>query len=135
MTQAVYINERVRASAAALQSALDAHMRTVFAPDARKVLRPFSAGEVAELLGISTSFLRKLHFDGKLPEVETSAGGRRQYSAADITAIRQALEATAKTPGTYLPGRRDGDRVQALAFLNFKGGSGKTTSTVHTAQR
>ncbi|WP_147127614.1 plasmid partitioning protein RepA [Shimia ponticola] len=135
MTQDVYINERVRASAASLQSALEAHMRTVFAPDARKTLRPFSAGEVADLLGISTSFLRKLHFDGKLPEVETSAGGRRQYTAADITAIRHALESTAKTPGTYLPGRRDGDRVQALAFLNFKGGSGKTTSTVHTAQR
>ncbi|ATG45555.1 plasmid partitioning protein RepA (plasmid) [Phaeobacter piscinae] len=106
-----------------------------FAPDARKELRLFSAGEAADLLGISASFLRKLHFDGRILDVHTTPGGRRHYSAEDLVAIRHTLESTAKTAGTYLPGRREGDKVQVLSFLNFKGGSGKTTSSIHTAQR
>ncbi|MDF1727064.1 MAG: plasmid partitioning protein RepA [Sulfitobacter sp.] len=110
-------------------------MHTVFAPDARKELRLFSAGEAAELLGISTSFLRKLHFDGKIPDVHTTPGGRRHYAAADLLRIREVLEGTAKTRGTYLRGRREGDKLQVLSFLNFKGGSGKTTSSIHAAQR
>lgn len=133
MTDPVLINQRVRARANTLGLALDAHMRASFQPDARKVLRRFSAGEAAELLGISSSFLRKLHFDGKAPEVETSAGGRRHYSAEDIAELRRILDAG--KPGVYLPRRRDDEKLQALSFLNFKGGSGKTTSTVHTAQR
>ncbi|MEO0380511.1 MAG: plasmid partitioning protein RepA [Pseudomonadota bacterium] len=132
MAEPLLINERVRARADTLGAALDAHMLASFAPDARKVLRYFSAGEVAELLGISTSFLRKLHFDGKAPEVETSQGGRRQYTADDILTLRQTLDG-GKT--SYLPGRRLGEKLQVLSFLNFKGGSGKTTSTIHTAQR
>ncbi|AJE49105.1 plasmid partitioning protein RepA [Celeribacter indicus] len=135
MRDAIQINQRVRENAENLSAALESHMLSVFAPDARKELRRFSAGEAAELLGISASFLRKLHFDGKVPEVHTSPGGRRHYTASDIRDIRRVLEASAKTPGAYLKGRRAGDKVQVLSFLNFKGGSGKTTSAVHTAQR
>ncbi|MGR3469048.1 MAG: plasmid partitioning protein RepA [Shimia sp.] len=130
-----YINDRVRARAAVLRDALETHMRSVFSPDAKKTLRLFSAGEVAEVLGISTSFLRKLHFDGRIADVRTSAGGRRHYSAGEILGIRRILEDGAKTAGTYMPGRRAGEKLQVVSFLNFKGGSGKTTSTVHTAQR
>lgn len=130
-----HINTRIRENAEDLTAALESHMLKVFAPDARKALRTFNAGEAAGLLGISTSFLRKLHFDGKLPEVESTSGGRRHYSASDLMEIREVLEASAKTPGTYLRGRRPGDKVQVLSFLNFKGGSGKTTSSVHTAHK
>ncbi len=135
MTQAIHINERVRANAENLSDALQSHMLKVFSPDARKELRRFTAGEAAGLLGISPSFLRKLHFDGRIPEVHTTPGGRRHYAASDLMEIRRILESTAKTPGAYLSGRRPGDKLQVLSFLNFKGGSGKTTSAVHTAQR
>ncbi|MCF6431466.1 MULTISPECIES: plasmid partitioning protein RepA [unclassified Leisingera] len=135
MAVALHINQRIRENAESLSAALESHMLASFAPDARKELRLFSAGEAAEMLGISSSFLRKLHFDGKLPEVHTTPGGRRHYSAADLLEMRKILDAAAKTPGTYLRGRRDGDKVQVLSFLNFKGGSGKTTSSIHTAQR
>lgn len=131
----IRINERIRLNAENITAALDNHMLTAFAPDARKELRLFSAGEAAELLGISTSFLRKLHFDDKIEDVQTSAGGRRSYSADDLQAIRRQLDASAKTPGSYLKGRREGDKIQVLSFLNFKGGSGKTTSSIHAAQR
>ncbi|MDG1352740.1 MAG: plasmid partitioning protein RepA [Sulfitobacter sp.] len=129
------INTRIRENAEDLAAALDSHMLKVFAPDARKELRRFTASEAAEMLGISTSFLRKLHFDEKIPDVESTTGGRRLYDAQTLLTIRKILEATAKTPGTYLRGRREGDKVQVLSFLNFKGGSGKTTSAIHTAQR
>ncbi|GLO72813.1 plasmid partitioning protein RepA [Phaeobacter inhibens] len=135
MTESTTINHRIRDNAERLAAALESHMLKNFAPDARKELRLFSAGEAAELLGISASFLRKLHFDGRILDVHTTPGGRRHYSAEDLVAIRHTLESTAKTPGTYLPGRREGDKVQVLSFLNFKGGSGKTTSSIHTAQR
>ncbi|MEM5544010.1 plasmid partitioning protein RepA [Sulfitobacter sp. AS92] len=135
MTDTVHINTRIRLNAETLSEALESHMLKVFAPDARKQLRRFSAGEAAELLGISTSFLRKLHFDDKIVEVQTSPGGRRHYSAEDLLNIRRTLEGTAKSRGAYQRGRRDGDKLQVLSFLNFKGGSGKTTSAIHAAQR
>ncbi|MGY9046422.1 chromosome partitioning protein ParA [Puniceibacterium antarcticum] len=129
------INTRIRENAQSLASALEQHMLKSFAPDARKQLRLFSAGEAAQLLGISPSFLRKLHFEDRVADVHTSPGGRRHYSVADMNAIRTVLEGTAKTQGSYLSGRRPGDKVQVLSFLNFKGGSGKTTSAIHAAQR
>lgn len=135
MADLIHINTRIRENAENLSAALEDHMLKVFAPDARKELRLFSAGEAADLLGISTSFLRKLHFDGKIGDVHTTPGGRRHYSAADLLVIREILEGTAKTKGAYQKGRRDGDKVQVLSFLNFKGGSGKTTSSIHNAQR
>ncbi len=129
------INTRIRKNARTLAEALDGHMMTVFAPDAQKELRLFSAGEAADLLGISTSFLRKLHFDGKVDDVHTTPGGRRHYSVSNLHDIRKTLELTAKNPGAYMRGRKPGDKVQVLSFLNFKGGSGKTTSAIHTAHQ
>ncbi|TNF21423.1 MAG: plasmid partitioning protein RepA [Rhodobacteraceae bacterium] len=134
-THPIHINTRIRENAQNLAAALEQHMLKSFAPDARKELRLFSAGEAADLLGISASFLRKLHFDGRIGDVHATAGGRRYYSVADLNAIRATLETNAKTRGTYLRGRRAGDKVQVLSFLNFKGGSGKTTSAIHAAQR
>jgi chromosome partitioning protein len=135
MTGGVRINTRIRENAQSLAGALESHLLKSFAPDARKTLRLFSAGEAADLLGISASFLRKLHFEERLPDVHTTPGGRRHYSAGDLLAIRRLLEDGAKTPGAYLRGRRPGDKLQVLSFLNFKGGSGKTTSSIHAAQR
>lgn len=129
------INTRIRENAEDLSAALQSHMLKVFAPDASKELRRFSAGEAADMLSISSSFLRKLHFDAKIPEVESTSGGRRLYAATDLLEMRVILEKSAKTKGTYKRGRREGDKVQVLSFLNFKGGSGKTTSAIHTAQR
>lgn len=135
MADPVHINTRIRANADILSAALDSHMRKVFSPDAQKELRRFSAGEAADLLGISAGFLRKLHFDGRIGDVHTTPGGRRHYQAGDIQGIRAVLEETAKVKGSYRRGRRPDDKLQVLAFLNFKGGSGKTTSAVHNAQR
>lgn len=95
----------------------------------------FDAGEAAELLGVDHTYLRKLHREGKISEVELTAGNHRRYSLDDIWEIRQALEVNTKKPGSYLPGRRGSDNLQVISVVNFKGGSGKTTTSAHLAQR
>ena len=118
-----------------LSERLQAHRAQLFPPDARRTLRKFTSGEVAALLGVKDAYLRKLHLDGKGPSPEIRAGGRRYYTPEDIQALRETLEKGTKSPGTYLPGRRDGDHLQVITVINFKGGSGKTTTAAHLAQK
>ncbi len=118
-----------------LSERLQAHRAQLFPPDAKRALRKFTSGEVADLLGVKDGYLRKLSLEGKGPSPETRAGGRRYYSPEDIQALRRTLETGAKTPGTYIPGRRAGDKLQVITVINFKGGSGKTTTAAHLAQK
>ena len=118
-----------------LSERLQAHREQLFPPDAQRELRKFTSGEVATLLGVKDAYLRKLHLDGRGPSPEVRTGGRRFYSPGDIQALRTMLEAGAKTKGTYLPGRRNGDHLQVITVINFKGGSGKTTTAAHLAQK
>lgn len=121
--------------AARLSERLQAHREQLFPPNARKKLRKFTSGEAAELLGVKDAYLRKLHLEGRGPEPEIRAGGRRYYSPEDVQNLRELLEIGAKIPGTYLPGRREGDHLQVITVINFKGGSGKTTTSAHLAQK
>jgi chromosome partitioning protein len=118
-----------------LSERLQAHRAQLFPPDAKRTLRKFTSGEAADLLGVKDAYLRKLHLDGRGPSPEIRAGGRRYYSPEDIQALREMLEQGAKSPGTYLRGRRDGDHLQVITVINFKGGSGKTTTAAHLAQK
>ena len=125
----------ISANAARLSEALNSHMRNSFHPETRKSLRKFHPAEVAELTGISMSNLRARHQEGDFPEVETDSRGRRLYSAAEIDAIRHVMAKTGRNGEAYLPGRREGDPLQVISIVNFKGGSSKTTSAIHLAQR
>ena len=118
-----------------LSERLQAHRAQLFPPDSREEMRKFTSGEAARLLGVKDAYLRKLHLDGKGPSPEIRTGGRRYYTTADIQNLRELLEAGAKSPGTYLPGRREGDHLQVITVINFKGGSGKTTTAAHLAQK
>ncbi|WP_425073625.1 plasmid partitioning protein RepA [Sagittula sp. S175] len=118
-----------------LSERLQAHREQLFPPHARKSLRKFTSGEVAKLLGVKDAYLRKLSLDGKGPQPETGAGGRRLYTPQDILDLRHLLEKGAKAQGTYLPGRRGEDHLQVISVINFKGGSGKTTTAAHLAQK
>ncbi len=55
-------------------------------------MRTLTSGEAAELLGVDHTYLRKLHREGKIVDVETTAGSHRRYSLDDIWEIRQTLE-------------------------------------------
>lgn len=117
--------------AARLHTALTTHLQQAYAPDQRKNLRLLSATETADLLGVTGQFLRKCHSDGSLPEPEVIKNGRRFYSGEEILQARHFLEASSRKPGKYLPGRREGDKLQVIQLMNFKGGSAKSTSAIH----
>jgi chromosome partitioning protein len=57
-----------------LASNLHAQRAAHFPPDAKKVMRSLTSGEAAELLGVDNTYLRKLHREGMITDVETTAG-------------------------------------------------------------
>ena len=128
------LNAVIRQHSEWLASQLHAQRESMFPPDATKQMRKFTSGEAAGLLGINDSYLRKLSLEGKGPSPEVTGGNRRLYSAQDLWDLRVLLEKTARKTGDYLPGRRAGDHLQIIGVMNFKGGSGKTTSAAHLAQ-
>ncbi|MEO0631297.1 MAG: MerR family DNA-binding transcriptional regulator, partial [Planctomycetota bacterium] len=74
------LDQLVGDHAARLSERLQAHRGELFPPNAKKELRKFTSGEVADLLGVKDAYLRKLHLDGKGPSPEVRANGRRFYS-------------------------------------------------------
>ena len=135
IAQTSSIAASIASNAARLSEALNNHMRNSFQPDSRKALRKFHPAEVSELTGISMSNLRTRHQEGDFPEVETDSRGRRLYTAQEIDQIRHVMAKTGRNGETYLPGRRKHDALQVISIVNFKGGSSKTTSAIHLAQR
>ncbi|RCW22706.1 chromosome partitioning protein [Ciceribacter lividus] len=106
-----------------------------FPPNARKNLRSFSLAEVANYIGVSQSTLKKLHLEGKGPLPQTSSSGRRSYTAEQMMELRYYLDQHGRSESkNYVPHRRAGERLQVIAVVNFKGGSGKTTTAAHLAQ-
>lgn len=53
------------------------------------------------------------------------------FIPGEILKARHFLEASSRKPGKYLPGRREGDKLQVIQLMNFKGGSAKSTSAIH----
>ena len=98
MTDRTRIDKIVGDHAARLSAQLQAHRTQLFPPHARRQLRKFTSGEVAQLMGIKDAYLRKLHLEGRGPEPEIRTGGRRYYTAEDIRKLRVLLEKGAKQP-------------------------------------
>lgn len=106
-----------------------------YPPNATKGLRPFTLAEVAYFLGVTPSNIKKLHLEGKGPVPATSASGRRSYTAEQMLELRRYLDRHGRSDlKQYVPHRRAGERMQIISAVNFKGGSGKTTTAAHLAQ-
>lgn len=104
-------------------------------PNATKGLRPFTLAEAAYFLGVTPSNIKKLHLEGKGPVPATSSSGRRSYSAEQMLELRTYLDRHGRSDlKRYVPHRRAGERMQIVSTVNFKGGSGKTTTAAHLAQ-
>lgn len=106
-----------------------------YPPDAEKGLRSFSLAEVADYLGVTQNHIKKLHLEGKGPVPATTSSGRRTYTAEQMLELRHFLDKNGRSDfKRYVPHRRAGEPLQIVSVVNFKGGSGKTTTTAHLAQ-
>jgi chromosome partitioning protein len=128
------IHTLIASHARDLSDKLQQHRHQLFPPSARKQIRRFSSGEVSVLVGVDDGYLRRLSLEGKGPQPEVNAAGRRLYSVADVRALREFLDESGKADRRYLPRRRGHEHLQVIAVANFKGGSGKTTTSAHLAQ-
>lgn len=128
------IHKLVGQHAASLSDMLHKHREQLFPPEAQKTLRSFSSTEVANFVGINDSYLRRLAVEGKGPKPQVSGNGRKSYTANDIDELRHYLQKSAKSGRMYVPHRRQGEHLQVISVVNFKGGSGKTTTAAHLAQ-
>ncbi len=130
---ATQLKALIQRHGANLSAQLQAHHRTVFPPEAEKTIRPFSPAETAQLLGIHEAYLRQVAADLKAVS-PAMKNGRRSYSVDDIQRLRSVLDQGARGGRRYLPHRTGDERLQVITVMNFKGGSGKTTTSAHLAQ-
>lgn len=122
--------EKFRHIADVLQAAQRTAIAVENAPDERKRLRSFSVQEAAALLGVS---LRELRKSAGLTPPGRGITPRMRLEFPELLKARETIAATAKKPA-LMPRRRAGEKLATLVFTNFKGGSAKTTSSVHFAQ-
>ena len=128
-------DEKILRQGAEISRRLDQIRIERFPPNAKKTLRHFSMAEVAHYLGISPNNLKRLHLEGKGPIPTTGSGGRRFYTAEQMQELRFYLDKNGKADAKkYVPHRKPGEKLQVIAVVNFKGGSGKTTTATHLAQ-
>ncbi|NSY51430.1 plasmid partitioning protein RepA (plasmid) [Agrobacterium rosae] len=128
------VDQLIIGQAKELSEKLKQHRLEMYPPRAMKDLREFQLAEAARYVGVTSGYLRNLSLEGRGPTPQVTPSGRRSYTAEQMEEMRQFLEQSAR-PGThYIPHRRNGERLQVVAVVNFKGGSGKTTTAAHLAQ-
>ncbi|MFW8642717.1 hypothetical protein ACOJBO_07920 [Rhizobium beringeri] len=95
-------------------------------------MRPFSLGEVAEIPGVSGSYLRQLSIDGLGPTPELGTAGRRSYTLRQINELRAYLASTRpKEALKFCPRRREGEKLQ---IISVAGGPSTTTTSLYLTQ-
>ncbi len=126
---------QIAADAEGLSAQLAAMRDRFFPPAAQKQLRSFSSGEAAKLIGVSDGYLRQLSLSNEGPQPDVATNGRRAYTLAQVNELRRYLAAQNPSKArAYIKHRDLTEGLQVLAVTNFKGGSGKTTTSVHLAQ-
>jgi chromosome partitioning protein len=135
-TRDTVIDGLIAVDAQLLSKQLQRLREKIFPPESKKALRRFSSGETAKLIGVSDSYLRQLSLSKQGPIPETSASGRRHYTLEQVNDLRRYIATTSQPEKQrhFLPHRAGNDHLQVIAVTNFKGGSGKTTTSVHLAQ-
>ncbi|WP_337184484.1 plasmid partitioning protein RepA [Shinella sp.] len=127
------VDQLIIGQAHELSDKLKQHRLEMFPPVAQKTLRQFQLSEAAHFLGVTSGYLRNLSLESKGPLPQVTPSGRRSYTAEQLQEMREYLEQNSRGQ-RYVPRRRASEHLQVIAVVNFKGGSGKTTTTAHLAQ-
>ena len=127
------IHELVGEHARELSAKLQAHRLHLFPPAAQKTLRQFSSTEAAKLVGVNDGYLRRLSIEGKGPTVEVGPEGRRSYTIEDLQSCAAISTRSARATAITCLHRTGNEHLQVITVVNFKGGSGKTTTAAHLA--
>src|SRR5208283_2909053 len=126
--------ERIVRHAGVLSSQMQALRERMYPPHAEKNLRYFMTNEVSKLTSIPESTLKIMSIEGKGPVPARLENNHRAYTLAQINELRHLFaEQKPSEASRFLPRRRPGEHLQILAIANFKGGSAKTTTTLHLA--
>ncbi|HEV7306298.1 plasmid partitioning protein RepA [Ensifer sp.] len=112
-----------------LELALSNLSMAQFPPDARRSMRKFTSTEVAQLLGVTEAYIRQVAAKEQGPSPEI-ANGRRLYTLEQVLELRLALAANGRKKWMN-PRRTGNEQCQIIAVTNFKGGSSKTSTTIH----
>lgn len=108
------------------QKALVDIVEATSSPDTRKQLRTWGMKDAAEMIGKSRSSIKGFEEKGEIPLPPKDSNGRKQYSLELINEIRNKVGTRFKRPqGT--------DPIVCCA-LNFKGGSGKSITSLLLSQ-
>lgn len=108
-------------------------LEIVYEPEAKKELRPFNPADVARWLGLDRQGLAQCI--SKLDLTQPAGSKLPNLSIEELHGLREYLDRVGKGSkfGTF--GRRSQDEhAKILATMIFKGGTGKTTLSVHLAQ-
>ncbi len=117
--------ERLHQLADASHAMVDKLRQRAMAPSTQKDLK-FRTGvlEAAEILNCSPARIRAAEEDGRLPPPQTTETNRRAgYTVDELWNMRQVLG--------LMPSRPERSEAAIIAMQNFKGGVGKSTTTVH----
>lgn len=126
--------DKIVRHAGMLSSQLQNLRERMYPPQAEKSLRRFMTSEVSKLTSIPESTLRTMDLEGEGPSPSRLDNNHRAYTLAQINELRRYFATQKPSDATqFLPHRRDGEHLQILAVANFKGGSAKTTTSVHLA--
>ncbi len=126
---------KIEAYTAKLSAELRDMREAVYPPTARKnFARTFSTLDLVRLLKVPESTLRQLSIEGKGPQPERAENNRRAYTVEQVRELRAFLAELRPDDALHLlPHRREGEKLQVIATANFKGGSSKTTTSIHLA--
>jgi chromosome partitioning protein len=113
-----------------LETALTNLSKVQFPPDAMRQMRKFASSEVAGLLDVSEAYIRQISLKGQGPEPELTSNGRRHYGLEQVNELRRHLAENGRKKWIN-PRRIQGESCQVVAITNFKGGSSKTSTTIH----
>lgn len=126
--------DRIVRHASALSSQLQSLRERMYPPRAQKGLRTFMTHEVSKFTSIPESSLKAMSIEGRGPVPGRLDNNHRAYTLDQVNALRQIFAAQKPSEALrFLPHRRLGEHIQILAIANFKGGSAKTTTTLHLA--